>query len=258
MITDALEGVIFTDARQGAAFGLRRRRPARYYGVVPRAGPARPGRWPRRVGVQPELGQPVPVFPLPNVVLFPHTSVPLHVFELRYRTMVRDALSGPRQIALALLKPGWEGDYHGSPEFHPLACLARLEEVEWLPDDCYDLKVLGLARVRLGAATREHPYRAVRAELAPEAPYSEDDPLVQTERRGALEIYRRLVGRPEAGAELPYAALVNGLCVAAPLEPLERLELLALDSLVERGHRVRELALRRLRHPPPGGRGENN
>ena len=53
---------------------------------------------------------PVPVFPLPDLVLFPHVILPLHVFELRYRTMVRDALSGERVIALALLKPGWEGD----------------------------------------------------------------------------------------------------------------------------------------------------
>ena len=67
--------------------------------------------------------QPVPVFPLPTVVLFPHAVVPLHIFELRYRTMVRDALSGERVIALALLKPGWEREYHASPEFHALGCL---------------------------------------------------------------------------------------------------------------------------------------
>ena len=202
--------------------------------------------------------QPVPVFPLPNVVLFPHAVVPLHIFELRYRTMVRDALSAERLIALALLKPGWEHDYHGSPEFHPLGCLARFEEVEWLPDDRYDLKLLGLVRVRFGTAAREYPYRAVRVEVLPEEPYTEDDPLVASERAALLDVYRRLVGRPEAGVEVPFGSLVNGVCMVAPLEPEVKLALLSLDSVVERGHRVRELVARRLHHPGRAGQGEHN
>jgi hypothetical protein len=212
-----------------------------------------------------EPRQPVPVFPLPNVVLFPHAVVPLHVFELRYRTMVRDALAGERLIALALLQPDWEAEYHGSPAFHDLGCLARFEEVEWLPDGCYDLKLLGLSRVRLGAPVREHPYRAVRVELLPEAPYTEDDPVVRSERRAVRDLYRRLVGRPERQAEgegpgddLPFVALVNGVCMVAPLEADERLGLLALDSVVERGHRVCELIAHRLSPGEPSEPGECN
>ncbi len=212
-----------------------------------------------------EPRQPVPVFPLPNVVLFPHTVVPLHVFELRYRTMVRDALAGERMIALALLKPGWEGDYHGSPAFHDLGCLARVEAVEWLPDGCYDLTLLGLSRVRLGAAVREYPYRSVRVELLPEAPYPEDDPLVMSERRVLRDLHRRLVGRAERPAEgegpapdLPFVSLVNGVCTVAPLDATERLGLLALDSVVERGHRVSELVANRLRPGGPAEPGEHN
>src|SRR5438105_13408269 len=94
--------------------------------------------------------RPVPVFPLPGLVVFPHVVVPLHVFELRYRTLVRDALSSERLIALALLEPGWESEYHGSPAYHALASLARFDEVEWLPNDCYDLKLRAVARVELG------------------------------------------------------------------------------------------------------------
>jgi Lon protease-like protein len=179
--------------------------------------------------------------------------------------MVRDALSGERLIALALLKPGWEREYHGSPAFHELGCLARFEEVEWLPDDCYDLKILGLSRVRLGAPVREYPYRAVRVELLPEAPYTEDDPVVRSERRVLLDLYRRLLGRPERpaegagpGDELPFVSLVNGVCMVAPLEAEERLGLLALDSIVERGHRVGELTAGRLRAGGPADAGEHN
>ena len=96
----------------------------------------------------------LPLFPL-NTVLFPGMALPLHVFECRYRTMVREALPGERLIALALLQPGWERDYQGSPAFYPLGCLARFEEVEWLVNDSYNLKLLGLARVRDERRARE-------------------------------------------------------------------------------------------------------
>jgi hypothetical protein len=212
---------------------------------------------------------PVPVFPLPNLVLFPDAVLPLHVFELRYRTMVRDALSGERVIAMGLLKPGWEGDYDGNPEYYPLGCLARFEEVEWLPNDCYSLVVKGLARVMLGRVVREYPYRAAKVELLPQEPCSEDDPLVLSEKYALLELYRRLepaatagepVGGSKAGADLSYEGLVSALCMLVECEPLEKLQLLGLDSIIERGRRIREIAARR---PPPKARptpgaGENN
>ena len=210
---------------------------------------------------------PVPIFPLPNVVLFPHTSIPLHIFELRYRTMIREALSTQRLLALALLKPGWEDEYRGSPEFHPVGCLARIDAVEWLPNDCYDLRVLGIARVRIGAVTREFPYRSARVVPHPQAPFTEDDPLIELERRAMLEACERwsralpLPGEtppsPGLGEGLPYEALVNAACMGVPASPGERHALLSLDSLIERGQRVREKIERRLQQKPaaspPGG-----
>ena len=215
---------------------------------------------------------PVPVFPLPNLVLFPHAVVPLHVFELRYRTMVRDALSGERVIAMGLLKPGWERDYQGSPDYYPLACLARFEEVEWLPNDCYSLVVRGVARATLGRVVREYPYRAARIELLPQEPWSEDDPLVLSEKYVLLELYRRLLAaRPTgpAGAEpapapvsgdLDYESLVSAVCMLVEADPLEKLRLLGLDSVIERGRRVQDLAARlpRPKPRPPASPGDLN
>lgn len=208
---------------------------------------------------------PVPVFPLPNLVLFPHTVAPLYVFELRYRTMVRDALSGERVIAMALLKSGWEADYEDSPEYHGLGCLARFQEVEWLPNDCYQLVVSGLARVRLGRVIREYPYRAARVEVLPQEPYSEDDPLVLSEREMVMRRLRALIARPPgagldpavaklaAGLEdAPYECVVNALCARLEIGPEEKLDLLALGSVLERGRNAMELVRRaRLRRPPP-------
>jgi len=52
----------------------------------------------------------IPPFPLPEVVLFPRVSLPLHVFEPRYRKMVADALNTHKTIGMILLRPGWEAD----------------------------------------------------------------------------------------------------------------------------------------------------
>lgn len=208
--------------------------------------------------------EPVPVFPLPGLVLFPHALVPVHVFELRYRTMVREALSGERLVALALLKPGFEDEYHGSPEFHRVGCLARFEEVTWLPNDSYDLRLLGIARVRFERVVREYPYRACRVRLLPQAPYDEEDPLVQLEKRALLDTCRRAAA-PGAeatlpGEELTYEALVNAVCMTLPAAPAHKLAWLENDSVLERGRMVRETLERDLRRGarprpvrPPGG-----
>ena len=210
--------------------------------------------------------QPVPVFPLPGLVLFPHAVLPLHIFELRYRTMVREALSGERLIAMTLLKPGWERDYHGSPEFFPLGCLARFEEVEWLPNDCYDLRIVGVSRVRIERVVREYPYRAARCEPIPQAPYTEDDPLIELEKRALFETFQRWMsshtgeeGRHafERESGIGYETMVNTMCMLSEAGPMEKLELLEMDSVIERGRRVREMAERRLRKAEapkaPGG-----
>lgn len=215
-----------------------------------------------------EPKHPIPVFPLPRLVLFPHTVLPLHVFELRYRTMVRDALSGGRMIAMAQLEPGYERDYYGSPPFHTLGCLARFEEVQWLPNDCYDLKVLGLSRVRLGRIVKEFPYRAAQVSLVPEAPYDDEDPLVEMERaalRGTCTKWLHALAaqrgtEPSGGPSehLRYEVLVNGACMLLGAGMADHLALLAMDSIIERGRAVRALMEQRLREglEPPAGAGE--
>lgn len=205
--------------------------------------------------------QPVPVFPLPRVMLFPHAILPLHVFELRYRTMVREALSSERMLAIAQLKPGFETEYHGSPPFHELGCLARINEVEWLPNDCYDLKVLGLCRVNLSRIVKEFPYRAARVEIVEEAPHSDDDPLVRMEQRALLDTCRRWMAAAAAVAgedpppgpsdDLRYEVLVNAACMLLGPDSGEQLNLLAIDSILDRGRRVRELLEKRLLKGPP-------
>ena len=73
-----------------------------------------------------ELPDIIPVFPLPNVVLFPRVQLPLHIFEPRYRAMVRDVMEAdPPLIGMALLRGDWQEQYEGNPQVFPVGCVGR-------------------------------------------------------------------------------------------------------------------------------------
>ena len=99
----------------------------------------------------------LPIFPLPETVLFPHMVLPLHIFEPRYRRMVADCLAGPRVLAMALLKPGRGGGRQ--PEIHGVVGAGVIVHEERLPDGRFNIALKGVARV------------AVEEELATDTPY---------------------------------------------------------------------------------------
>jgi Lon protease-like protein len=100
------------------------------------------------------------LFPLPNLVLYPHVMQPLHVFEERYREMIEDALAGDKLIAMALLEPGWEDDYDSRPPVAEFACLGKIVAHHRLEDGRYNLLLLGVQRVRI--ARELDPLRSFR------------------------------------------------------------------------------------------------
>jgi Lon protease-like protein len=128
---------------------------------------------------------PVRLFPLPNLVLFPHAVQPLHIFEPRYRDMTADALRGDRLIAMAVLQPGWEAEYHNSPPIDPVVCVGRVIKDEHLPDGRYNLLLHGLSRAHV---LEELPtgklYRAARVRLVEDVPVAA--PEVERELRRQL------------------------------------------------------------------------
>ena len=103
------------------------------------------------------------LFPLPNLVLFPNVVQGLHVFEPRYRQLVKDALATDRFITLVLLKPGWEEDYDGAPAIEPVACLGRVTWHEKLTDGRFNLRLRGIARLKIVEEVKtDHLYRVAR------------------------------------------------------------------------------------------------
>ncbi|EQD54408.1 Lon family ATP-dependent protease, partial [mine drainage metagenome] len=101
----------------------------------------------------------VPLFPLPNVVLFPKTLRPLHIFEPRYRAMIAQSIAGDRLIGMMFLKDGWENQYDQNPPVEPVGCLGRIIQHNQLPDGRYYITLLGISSFDLISEIASEPFR---------------------------------------------------------------------------------------------------
>ena len=201
-----------------------------------------------------------PIFPLPEVTLFPGTLLPLHIFEARYRAMVADALARDRRICMVQLQPGYEASYAGKPAVQAVGGLGEIVSCERLATGRYDLVLRGEARVRI---VQERPtdtlYRVVVAErLADVPPAGDVTPMVERVRAACRSLLA-VLGRPTnfldaalaegqppgaiadriAAGVLPGAAVRQELLETAEVDlRLNRL-VLALDALVDELRRGR-------------------
>ncbi len=89
------------------------------------------------------------LFPLPDLIMFPHVMQPIHVYEPRYRELLNDALDSDGLIAMALLAPGWETDYDGRPALLPHACLGKIVTHQRTNKGEYNILLLGMRRIRI-------------------------------------------------------------------------------------------------------------
>src|SRR5215217_1395117 len=173
------------------------------------------------------------VFPLPSAVLFPHTVIPLHIFEPRYRAMVKDALATDRVVALAQLEDGWEGKYEGRPPMQSSMCAGVIVWDEEVEEGRYNILLQGVSRIRMVTElTTDKVYREVQALALPDLPYQ--GPEEEALRQAVFELAGRV---PPSFAEnlLPVAARASGGVladvVAAALVPETERRLQLLDEL---------------------------
>lgn len=142
----------------------------------------------------------VPLFPLPNVVLFPNAVLPLHIFEERYKTMAVDALRADGTIAMALLRPGWEKCYYQRPAIEPVVCIGTVLNHERLPDGCYNLLLQGLSRARIVKEYGDRSYRLAMLQTLAEGPTPEIE--LANHRQKMMEIFGNGVfGQTTAGKQ---------------------------------------------------------
>ena len=187
----------------------------------------------------------IPIFPLPNAVLFPNVFMPLHIFEPRYRTMVSDALEEDRIIGMVLLRPGWEQDYEGRPPVYAVGCAGVITHAERLGDGRFNIVLQGLEKFRILDEDDSRPYRIARVD-------SIDDPLLDAEK-DEMQLARRrleslLVPQPSGRtvetrvpASMANEDLINALAQYLELEPVEKQALLEREGLLSRCRSLIEL-----------------
>jgi Lon protease-like protein len=201
----------------------------------------------------------IPLFPLPNVVLFPATLLPLHIFEPRYRAMVRDALDGERMIGMVMLRPGWEPDYERTPEVYSVGCAGFITHADRLPDGRYNIMLRGLEKFRIAGERRsgdgDRMYRVAQVESIVETPAQRVaaalcDARTRLERLIARRLQRstdETIPKDIADEDLVHA-------IAQHLEPLEKQALLECDGLLGRCHALIELLEMRMMGTPSSGK----
>ncbi len=194
----------------------------------------------------------VPIFPLAGALLFPRAQLPLHIFEERYREMVRDALAGPGRIAM--IQPSGDGD---PPPLFRAGCLGEIVGVEELDDGRFNLVLQGSHRFRLIAeADIGTPYRQADIDLAA-FDDSEPDPLPLI-LRSAVEQEARRFGDAlglaidwNAVGRLDDEMLVNAIAQVAPFDPGAKQALLEEAGLAGRAELV--VQLMEFQRLAPGG-----
>jgi Lon protease-like protein len=150
----------------------------------------------------------VPIFPLPDVTFFPHTLLPLHVFEARYRAMVIDALERDRRLVVVRLRAGYEATYNGKPAVYPVAGLGEIVSCERLATGRYNILLRGDCRVRLEQEVPSDTlYRLVRAQRLVDADPAADTAPALTRLRASCRALLEALARP---ADMLDTALAEG------------------------------------------------
>lgn len=200
--------------------------------------------------------RPIPLFPLPNCVLFPGVVQPLHIFEPRYREMMEDTLEDQSAIAMALLKPGWEKSYYGRPPVFDMLCVGRIVAHERLDDGKFNLLLHGLARVRLLREEKRGLHRVgllepVLEPVDPTGISADSCPHARMQRKVLKEMFektslRELTVAPMVATlfeeDVPLGRLVDTLAFTLVQDPLLKQQMLEqLDPLLRGELLLREL-----------------
>lgn len=186
----------------------------------------------------------VPVFPLPNVVFFPGTVLPLRVFEPRYRQLVDDAVrSSEPRIVMALLRPGWESDYYGSPQIFEIGGLGILAEVEERDDGDLNIVLEGQSRCRIVSFTQEDPYRVATIEpLVELLPDEMESDALASGLISRFDTLTNSLGDPARWADFlrgaNFQTVVNSICSTVMIPHEEKQRLLEMESLKSRAEAV--------------------
>ena len=189
------------------------------------------------------------LFPLADVVLLPEVSVPLFIFEPRYRQMTRDSLAGSRRIGMIAVRPDGIADLQGNPKIFEVGCVGRVAHAQEQPDGTFQILLIGEQRFRIRKEHELEPdrlYRSAQVDLLedPEPTTTADITRLKASRVHILDTLMQLMTRTQADdsaenqlaglSALEPTRLINALAQSISFDPIERQQLLQADSILTR------------------------
>ena len=180
------------------------------------------------------LPRTIPLFPLPDVVVFPGMKQSLFVFEPRYREMMAAALAGDRVIGMVLLKPGFEQDYEGRPPVFAIGGAGTIVDAEMAPDGTYTVELRGLTRFRILSEDQSRAYRVATVEPVPEPPLESQREALGAQRPRLSTLLDAIEPGARPPREYSDADLVNALSGWVDVDAPERQHLLEQDGPLAR------------------------
>jgi len=179
-----------------------------------------------------DLPEIIPIFPLPNFVLFPGVKVPLHIFEPRYREMVSEVAMDHGIIGIMMLKGNWERDYYDYPDVYDIGCAGKISALVQLPDGKFNLMLDGMSEFRVLREIRDRSFRQAQVQWCSPPPQNLDLDALAMEH-----LHQRLVTFLGSAAHdvwnsvvdqrgLRGADLINFICFHLDVSPIEKQTLL--------------------------------
>ena len=187
------------------------------------------------------------LFPLPNLVMFPHVMQAMHIFEPRYRSLFEEAISDDQLIALGVLAQGWEVDYEGRPALEPMACLCRIATYQRTPEGTYNVLLLGVRRIQLQEELPPtKPFRVAEAKIVEDhvPPHSSAEEIVGLQQQLLMAFKRSMPKIPSSyeqvdellGSQITLGMLADIVAYTAELNSSTKLSLLKTNNVVDRVH----------------------
>ena len=169
--------------------------------------------------------------------------------------MAKDSKSNDNLIGMALLKEGWEKQYHDNPDVHEIACVGKIQHIERLEDGRYNILLYGLSRVKIMKFIQGKPYRMAKVKYLKDIAFDHDDFNENYETENFLNLVQSYLR--EMGVENlekvnklhnhSLESIINQVTSALDFPTQQKQELLQIDTLEHRYDLLKELLQEQLK-----------
>ena len=173
----------------------------------------------------------VPIFPLPNTVLFPNVFMPLHIFEPRYCEMIQDAISNDRIIGMVLLKEGWNLHADPNPPIYAIGCAGIITHAESINNESYNIVLRGFERFRVTQEDQTRAYRLAEVDILPEKVSADARVQLDRDKKKLERLLDQHQSRTNTDTKIPLDMPTEKQALLERLGPPERCS--ALVELLE-------------------------